>query len=83
MARSSADKILEETMEMLDEVYKYRETDPRRARFLRHKLYEYVLTEIARENNALSRERMHGLASTALQAEDMNIQILPSVSVRY
>ena len=75
MAHSMLDKV----MEQLDEIYLYKDTDPRRSRYLRDRLYALVLGEMIKESSSLSRDKMVSLAQTALQAEDIEIKPLPIV----
>ena len=78
MARSTMDKF----MIMLEEIYDYRDTDPRRARYLRDRLYKSVLEEIAKASTNLSRDQMVSYARAAMQAEAIEISPMPRIPTR-
>jgi hypothetical protein len=73
--------VMDNFIDMLAEVYEYRDSDPRRARFLRDRLYMMALEAIAKDNSSLSRDRMVQYAQTALQAEDVEIAPMPRVPI--
>lgn len=64
-------------MDQLAEIYEYRDSDPRRARYLRDRLYKSVLEKIATTSTATPRDDMVKYAQTALQAEEIEIAPFP------
>ena len=73
---------LELVVDGLREVHRYRDSDPRRARFLRDRLYKTTLEELSKDG--VTRQDMVALATTALQCEEIDIApgIAPRVAAR-
>lgn len=68
---------LNRVLDMLQEVHDFRDSDPRRARYLRDRLYATVLTMIDTEKNGMSRDKILELVRTALQCESIDIAPIP------